>query len=82
MFWNKFLCIFGITYISNMKTYERIVRDKDGNDIGVRENDRGAIYINHEVFFKNEKTIKVVEDLRNSEIIRDIRQRRDKSKLV
>lgn len=36
---------------------ERIHRDSDGNDNGVREDERGAMYINHKVFFSLPKVI-------------------------
>lgn len=71
------MCIFDLTKFSNMKTYERIIRDRSGKDTGVRENERGAMYINHEVFFKDERTIRVVDALRNSDIVKKIRLRRD-----
>lgn len=56
---------------------ERIIRDSDGRDSGVRENQRGAMYIDHEVFFKHPKTIEKIEQLKNSQLIKDIRNRKN-----
>lgn len=79
MLWNSILCIFGFTNSGTMK-YERVVRDGDGNDTGVREDERGAIYINHKAFFENKKTIAVIDRFSKSQIIIDIRKRRKKIK--
>ncbi|ELY2018702.1 hypothetical protein SL053_002633 [Flavobacterium psychrophilum] len=61
-----------------MKVQERILRDSKGNDIGVRENQRGAMYIDHKVFFSLEKTQSVIKNLSESKLIADIRAKRDK----
>lgn len=63
-----------------MKTQERILRDSKGNDIGVRENQRGAMYINHKVFFSLRETKAVLKTLRESKLVQDIKANRDKEK--
>lgn len=78
MLWNKICIIFDILMLTNMKTQERILRDSKGNDIGVRENQRGAMYIDHKVFFSLEKTQSVIKNLSESKLIADIRAKRDK----
>lgn len=78
MLWNKICSIFDILNFCNMKVQERILRDSKGNDIGVRENQRGAMYIDHKVFFSLEKTQSVIKNLSESKLIADIRAKRDK----
>lgn len=63
-----------------MRTQERILRDSKGNDIGVRENQRGAMYIDHKVFFSLQKTQDVMKTLRESKLVADIRAKRDNRK--
>jgi hypothetical protein len=78
MLWNKICVIFDILNFCDMKVQERILRDSKGNDIGVRENQRGAMYIDHKVFFSLEKTQSVIKNLSESKLIADIRAKRDK----
>ena len=78
MLWNKICSIFDTLNFCNMKVQERILRDSKGNDIGVRENQRGAMYIDHKVFFSLEKTQSVIKNLSESKLIADIRAKRDK----
>ena len=78
MLWNKICSIFDILNFCDMKVQERILRDSKGNDIGVRENQRGAMYIDHKVFFSLEKTQSVIKNLSESKLIADIRAKRDK----
>jgi hypothetical protein len=78
MIWNKICSIFDILNFCDMKVQERILRDSKGNDIGVRENQRGAMYIDHKVFFSLEKTQSVIKNLSESKLIADIRAKRDK----
>lgn len=78
MIWNKICFIFDILNFCDMKVQERILRDSKGNDIGVRENQRGAMYIDHKVFFSLEKTQSVIKNLSESKLIADIRAKRDK----
>lgn len=61
-----------------LKTQERIIRDSKGNDIGVRENQRGAMYIDHKVFFSLTETKNAMQPLRDSQLVKDIRAKRDK----
>lgn len=76
--WIKICCIFDILNFKGMKTNERILKDSKGNDVGVRENQRGAMYIDHKVFFSLTKTQDVIQGLRDSKIVADIRAKRDK----
>lgn len=78
MLLNKICSIFDILNFCDMKVQERILRDSKGNDIGVRENQRGAMYIDHKVFFSLEKTQSVIKNLSESKLIADIRAKRDK----
>lgn len=78
MLWNKICTIFGILNFGDMKTQERIIRDSKGNDIGVRENQRGAMYIDHKVFFSLTETKNAMQPLRDSQLVKDIRAKRDK----
>ena len=55
---------------------ERIYRDSDGNDTGVREDERGALYINHRIFFSIPRVIETIEQLKNSQLVKDIRKRK------
>lgn len=55
-----------------MKNYERIIFNKDGKDIGLRENNRGAIYIKPKLYFKNTKVKNLIEALSNSNIVKNI----------
>ncbi|MBG7611632.1 hypothetical protein IU405_05150 [Polaribacter sp. BAL334] len=63
-----------------MKTLERILRDSRGKDIGVRENERGAMYIDHKVFFSLDETKNAMKALRDSKLVSDIRAKRDKQR--
>ncbi len=78
MLWNKICSIFEVLNFCNMKTQERILRDSKGNDIGVRENQRGAMYIDHKVFFSLTETKNAMQPLRDSRLVSDIRAKRDK----
>ncbi len=46
-----------------MKNYERILTDKKGKDSGVREDYRGSLYIDHEVFFSDKKVKSMIKKL-------------------
>lgn len=58
------------------KKLERIIRDCDGNDTGVREDDRGAMYIDKKVFFSINKVKDILNELSNSKLVKDIRNRK------
>jgi hypothetical protein len=60
---------------------ERIHKDVNGNDNGVREDERGAMYINHKVFFSLPAVILKINELKNSQLIKDIRERKWKTKI-
>lgn len=80
MLWNKICAIFDVLNFGDMKTQERILRDLKGNDIGVRENQRGAMYIDHKVFFSLKETKAIMQTLRESKLVLDIRAKRDNRK--
>lgn len=46
------------------KIKERIIY-VNGEDTGVRENNLGAIYINPKIFLKNEKVLKILDQVKN-----------------
>ena len=51
-----------------MKNYERIIT-VGGKDTGVRENNRGSLYINHKVFFSDPKVIRILKRLSKSKLV-------------
>lgn len=53
-----------------MKNYERVILNKDGKDIGLRENNSGAIYIKPKLYFKNTKVKALIETLSKSNIVK------------
>ena len=53
-----------------MKTYERVILNKDGRDIGLRENSKGAIYIKPKIYFKNPKVQDIIKKLSESNIVK------------
>lgn len=52
-----------------MKNYERVILKK-GKDIGLRENNRGAIYINPKIYFQNSKVKELIRTLSKSNIVK------------
>lgn len=46
---------------------ERIIT-VNGKDTGVRENSRGAIYINHRIFFKQDRVKEILDKLQKAGI--------------
>lgn len=46
---------------------ERIIT-VNGKDTGVRENSRGAIYINHRIFFKQDRVKEILNKLQKAGI--------------
>lgn len=53
-----------------MKNYERVILNKKGKDIGLRENNRGAIYIKPKIYFQNTKVKELIKTLSNSNIVK------------
>ncbi|SHF60114.1 hypothetical protein SAMN05444483_101736 [Salegentibacter echinorum] len=56
-----------------MSNYERVITNAKGEDTGVRENNRGALYINHKIFFSNPDVLKKVDRLATSKLVKRIR---------
>ncbi len=54
-----------------MNKNERVVKI-EGKDTGVRENGNGAMYINHRVFFSNDKVKLIIKNLSCSAIVREV----------
>jgi len=52
-----------------MDTKERIIFNKKGKDIGLRENAKGAIYIKPKLYFQNDRIRKLIEKFSHSEIV-------------
>lgn len=50
-----------------MNNYERKIL-KNGKDIGLREDNRGAIYINRKIYLKNDKVKAIIRKLSESGI--------------
>jgi hypothetical protein len=67
---NKIYTIFDILNIFEMKNYERVILNKDKKDIGLREDNRGAIYIVPKVYFQNEKVQRIIDTISKSGIVR------------
>lgn len=68
--WDKIYTIFGMLNIFEMKNYERIILNKDKKDIGLREDNRGAIYILPKIYFQNKKVQYIIETISKSGIVR------------
>lgn len=62
--------ILELLNIFDMKNYERVILNKEGKDIGLRENNRGAIYIKPKLYFKNTKVKTLIETLSKSNIVK------------
>jgi hypothetical protein len=52
-----------------MKNYERVILNNEGKDIGLREDNRGAIYILPKIYFKNEKIRNIINSISKSNIV-------------
>lgn len=52
-----------------METNERVILNKKGKDIGLRENAKGAIYIKPKMYFKNTKVQGLIRKLSESNIV-------------
>lgn len=52
-----------------MKIYETVILNKQGKDIGLRENSKGAIYIKPKKYFKNQKVQDLIKELSKSNIV-------------
>jgi hypothetical protein len=55
-----------------MKTYERVILNKDGRDIGLRENSKGAIYIKPKIYLKSDKVKGIIDKLSKSNIVKKV----------
>lgn len=62
--------IFVILKFLHMKNYERVILNKEGKDIGLREDNRGAIYIDTSLYFKNEKIRATIQKISKSNIVK------------
>ncbi|WP_416448432.1 hypothetical protein ACH3PA_04030 [Leeuwenhoekiella sp. A2] len=52
-----------------MGNYERKIY-KEGKDTGVREDYRGAMYIDHKVFFSDEKVQKIIKNISKAGLVK------------
>ena len=68
--WNKICYIFELLNIFEMKNYERIILNNKGVDIGLREDNRGAIFIEPRLYFKNEKIKALIKTISASSIVK------------
>lgn len=49
--------------------------DKDGNYIGVYETERGGVHMDFVPFFNRPEVIELLDKLRNSDFIKDLRKK-------
>ena len=68
-FWNIICNIFDEINIFKMENYKRIIY-KDGKDIGLREDNRGAIFIEPRKYFQNEKVKEIIRVVSASGIVK------------
>lgn len=61
--------IFEFIKSLDMKIYETVILNKQGKDIGLRENSKGAIYIKPKKYFKNQKVQDLIKELSKSNIV-------------
>jgi hypothetical protein len=67
--WDKICIIFDELNIFNMKNYKRIIY-KAGTDIGIREDNRGAIFIEPRIYFRNSKIQAIIKTMSDSNIVK------------
>lgn len=67
--WNKVCSIFEELNIFNMENYKRVIY-KDGKDIGLREDNRGAIFIEPRKYFQNVKIKAIIKTISESNIVK------------
>jgi len=68
--WNKICNIFDELNIFNMANYSRVILNKKGKDIGLREDNRGAIFIEPKIYFKNDKIKAIIKTISASNIVK------------
>lgn len=67
--WNKICNIFDELNIFDMENYKRVIY-KEGRDIGLREDNRGAIFIEPRVYFRNDKIKAIIKTMSASNIVK------------
>ena len=67
MFWNKICSIFDILNKSLMST--EVIVKVNGEDVGVRENYHGEIFINKAIYLKHDRITSEVDALRRAKIV-------------
>lgn len=61
--------IFDELNILNMENYKRVIY-KQGKDIGLREDNRGAIFIEPKIYFQNDKIKAIIKTVSASNIVK------------
>mgnify|MGYP005845042411 CR=1 FL=1 len=56
--------------INLFKSDETVILNKNGEDIGLRENTNGAIYIKPKIYLKNTKVKNLIEKMSKSNIVK------------
>lgn len=67
--WNIICNIFDELNLFKMENYKRIIY-KDGKDIGLREDNRGAIFIEPRKYFQNTKIKAIIKTISESNIVK------------
>lgn len=70
LLWNRICCIFDKLNIFNMSNYSRVILNRSGKDIGLREDNRGAIFIEPKIYFKNDKIKSIIKTISESNIVK------------
>lgn len=70
LLWNKICNTFDELNIFNMANYSRVILNKSGKDIGLREDNRGAIFIEPRIYFKNDKIKAIIKTISASNIVK------------
>ena len=68
--WNIICNIFEELNIFDMTNYSRVILNRNGKDIGLREDNRGAIFIEPKIYFKNAKIQKLIKAVSSSNIVK------------
>nr|WP_314867041.1 hypothetical protein [uncultured Flavobacterium sp.] len=53
-----------------MANYRRVILNKSGKDIGLREDNRGAIFIEPKIYFNNAKIKSIIRIISESNIVK------------
>lgn len=53
-----------------MANYSRVILNRKGKDIGLREDNRGAIFIEPKIYFKNDKIKAIIKTISASNIVK------------